>query len=107
MENRVSVDGAIYPNKYKDKPNKPDVTGEIALSKDLMKALVEIVKGGKDAGLKIALWNRESKAGNPYIYIKAEAVEAKPKKEYEKGSSSGFQANPPPAEKDLDDPLPF
>jgi hypothetical protein len=108
MENRVSIDGALYPNRYKDKPNKPDITGEITLSKDLLKSLVTLVKEGKEAGLKVAIWNRESKAGNPYQYIKCEAVEPKPKKEYNGGGSSGFKANPPSVQaEDPDDPLPF
>jgi hypothetical protein len=49
-----------------------------------------------------------SKAGNPYHYIKYEPVEAKPKKEFNGGGSSGYKANPPPTQaEDPDDPLPF
>jgi hypothetical protein len=108
MENRVGSDGVLYPNRYKDNDKKPDITGEITLTKDALKALVTLVKEGKESGLKIALWNRQSKSGNPYQYLKYEVVEPRPKKEFNGGSSSGYKANPPPpAAEDPDDPLPF
>lgn len=108
MEQRISGDGQIYPNKYKDAPNKPDITGEFVVNKETLKQLVSLLKDGKEPALKVAIWNRVSKAGNPYHYIKYEPVEARPKKELNGGGSSGYKANPPPTQaEDPDDPLPF
>jgi len=108
MEQRINGDGQLYPNKYKDAANKPDITGEVAINKETLKQLVTLLKEGKEPALKIAIWNRTSKAGNPYHYFKYEPVEARQKKEMNGGGSSGYKANPPPAQaEDPDDPLPF
>tara|TARA_R100000458_G_C8270427_1_gene245184 strand:+ start:2144 stop:2440 length:297 start_codon:yes stop_codon:yes gene_type:complete len=69
-DNRVQSDGAIYINNFKDKDTKPDWTGKVELSKDLLKELVSIVKEGGNAELRVALWNRTSKNGNEYKYAR-------------------------------------
>lgn len=106
MEQRIKADGVLYNNRYKDSPNKPDVTGELTLTKEIMRQLVTQIKEGKDAGLRIALWHRESKAGNPYHYVSFEPVVPKPKQD------NGYQkkAAPAPApkvEEDFNDDIPF
>ena len=68
MAERVQSDGAIYINNFKDKDTKPDWTGKVELSKDLLKELVTKVKEGGDAELRVALWDRTSKNGNDYKY---------------------------------------
>ncbi len=82
--NEMRCDGAIFTNKFKDKDTKPDWTGDIEMSKAMLKELVKKVKAG-DLGekggvvLKQALWNRTSKNGNEYKYsrleVKKEQVE--------------------------------
>ena len=82
--NEMKCDGAIFTNKFKDKDTKPDWTGEVEMSKAMLKELVKKVKAG-DLGenggviLKQALWNRTSKNGNEYKYsrleVKKEQVE--------------------------------
>ena len=70
MAERVQSDGAIYINNFKDKDTKPDWTGKVELSKDLLKELVTKVKEGGDAELRVALWDRTSKNGNDYKYTR-------------------------------------
>lgn len=106
MEQRIKADGVLYNNKYKDSPNKPDVTGELILSREVMRQLVSQIKEGKDAGLRIALWHRESKAGNPYHYVSFEPVVPRVKQE------NGYQRKSAPAqaskvEEDFNDDIPF
>ena len=82
--NEMRCDGAIFTYKFKDKDTKPDWTGDIEMSKAMLKELVKKVKAG-DLGekggvvLKQALWNRTSKNGNEYKYsrleVKKEQVE--------------------------------
>ena len=51
MAERVQSDGAIYINNFKDKDTKPDWTGKVELSKDLLKQLV--IKVQREAMLNL------------------------------------------------------
>jgi hypothetical protein len=106
MEQRIKADGVLYPNKYKDTPNKPDITGELTLTKEIMRQLVSQIKEGKEAGLRLAVWERESKAGNPYKYVSFEPIVPKPKQDngYQKKAAP---APAPKAEEDFNDDIPF
>lgn len=77
MDNRLQSDGAIYTNDYKKNDKQPDWTGKVELSKDLLKQLVEKVKVGGVAELRVALWDRTSKAGKEYKYARLDIAEAK------------------------------
>ena len=70
MEERMQSDGAIYTNNYKQNDKQPDWTGKVTLDKNLLKALVEKVKGGEEAEMRVALWDRTSKNGNEYKYAR-------------------------------------
>jgi len=107
MEQRIKTDCAVFPNKYKDAPNKPDLTGEVILTKDIMRQLVTQIKEGKEAGLRLAIWDRESKAGNPYKYISFEAVVPKPKQEYNGGGYQKKAASAPKVDPEFNDDVPF
>ena len=69
-EERMQSDGAIYTNNYKDNEKQPDWTGKVVLDKNLLKALVEKVKSGQEAEMRVALWDRTSKNGNEYKYAR-------------------------------------
>ena len=70
MEERMQSDGAIYTNNYKENDKQPDWTGKVVLDKKLLKALVEKVKVGEEAEMRVALWDRVSKNGNEYKYAR-------------------------------------
>jgi|TARA_R100001132_G_C3199503_1_gene47583 hypothetical protein len=70
MEERMQSDGAIYTNNYKQNEKQPDWTGKVVLDKKLLKALVEKVKVGEEAEMRVALWDRVSKNGNEYKYAR-------------------------------------
>lgn len=94
---RINANGTIFPNKYKDAPNKPDYTGELVITKEILKQLITQVKEGKEAGLRLALWDRESKAGNPYKYVSFEPVVPKPREPYNGGGNGYQKASKPKA----------
>ena len=48
MEDRMQSDGAIYTNNCKQNDKQPDWKGKVTLDKNLLKALVEKVKGGEE-----------------------------------------------------------
>ena len=66
----MQSDGAIYTNNYKQNEKQPDWTGKVVLDKKLLKALVEKVKVGEEAEMRVALWDRVSKNGNEYKYAR-------------------------------------
>jgi len=70
MEERMQSDGMIYTNNYKENEKQPDWTGKVILDKNLLKALVEKIKGGEEAEMRVALWDRVSKNGNEYKYAR-------------------------------------
>jgi len=71
-QNRDMTQGALFINNRKQKASHPDFRGELTLSKALLKELVERVKEGKEAKLTLAVWKKQSKAGNEYQSIAAQ-----------------------------------
>lgn len=63
--------GALFKAKVRKSEKSPAMRGELTLTKDLLKQLVEAVKAGKPAKLSISAWNNTSKAGNQYISLAA------------------------------------
>ena len=80
-DNKNQSDGAIYTNNYKDNEKQPDWTGKVVLDKNLLKALVEKVKSGQEAEMRVALWDRTSKNGNDYKYARLDIPQPQKKKE--------------------------
>jgi hypothetical protein len=81
-DERLQSDGAIYTNNYKKQPNHPDWTGKVTLSKDILKELVTKMRSENADGaeMRVALWDRTSKAGNDYKYTRINLPkEPKPK----------------------------
>tara|TARA_R100001224_G_scaffold13723_1_gene6907 strand:- start:236 stop:538 length:303 start_codon:yes stop_codon:yes gene_type:complete len=81
MEERMQSDGAIYTNNYKQNDKQPDWTGKVVLDKELLKALVEKVKDGELAEMRVALWDRRSKNGNDYKYARLDIPQPQKKVE--------------------------
>ena len=81
MEERMQSDGAIYTNNYKQNDKQPDWTGKVALDKELLKSLVEKVKNGEEAEMRVALWDRRSKNGNDYKYARLDIPQPQKKAE--------------------------
>lgn len=64
--------GALFVNKRREKESHPNHRGELTLTKDLLKQLVEQVKAGGEAKLSVAAWNKTSKGGLDYLSLSAE-----------------------------------
>jgi hypothetical protein len=95
MANNNDNQGALFINKRKQKENHPDQRGEITLSKELLRELVEMAKSGKEPKVAVAGWNKMSKAGNPYI-----SLSVQPFVEYDKSKAA---PKPAPAAKKQED----
>ncbi len=83
-DNQNQSDGAIYTNDFKNSEKQPDWTGKVSISRNMLKELVEKMRGGstdENGGveLRVALWNRTSKNGKEYKYARLDIP--KPKEE--------------------------
>ena len=84
---KVQCDGAIFTNDYKTGEKQPDWTGTIEIPKELLKDLVEKVKQGQTAELRVALWDRTSKNGKDYKYARMDIPMVKKQEEPKKESN--------------------
>lgn len=66
----ATVNFPIFDNSFK-KGNQPDRRGQIEMSRDLLKEIVDAAKNGEQPLLQIAVWNNRSKKDDtPYLYCR-------------------------------------
>lgn len=70
MENKYADSGILFVNKTQN-DKAPAFKGDIELSAEVVKHLVDNLKGGKPAKLDLAGWNRTSSKGTQFISLKA------------------------------------
>ena len=71
--NRVQVDGQIYDNEYKKAENQPDKVGQVELTKEFLRPIVEAIKAGQTPKVRAAVWERVAKSsGKPYWFVRFE-----------------------------------
>lgn len=63
--------GALFKVKERRSDKHPAMSGELTLTKALLKELIEDAKAGKPIKLSLSAWNNTSKAGNQYVSIAA------------------------------------
>jgi len=66
------IDFAVFPNRFKKTSKHPSETGKIEFTKEFLKAMLERAKTGEMPVLTVAVWERTSKAGNPYKNFRLE-----------------------------------
>ena len=67
-----SVNFALFKNNYATTDRHPSEVGKIELSDELLKAIVERSNTGQMVVLRVAGWERTSKAGTQYKSCKVE-----------------------------------
>ena len=75
--------GALFTNSRKTKDTQPDYRGNLEISKDLLKVMVEQAKAGEKINMDIAGWKKTSKTGTTFLSLKAD----KPYKKEEASSA--------------------
>ena len=73
--------GALFKVKERKSDKHPAMSGELTLTKALLKELIEDAKAGKAIKLSLSAWNNTSKAGNQYVSIAAKKYQEYGKKE--------------------------
>jgi len=82
------IDFAVFKNKYAKTDRHPSEVGKIEFTREFLKAMVERAKTGTMPVLRVAMWNRTSKAGLDYRNFRLELERLKPisKVEFEEPS---------------------
>ena len=98
--NRVQIEGQIYKNDYKSNEKQPDKRGEIELSKEFLKPIVEAIKAqnGKPftpPKVQFAVWERTSNAGNDYWWVRMEYTPLEEEEEQEQEQQDDFDDDIP------------
>tara|TARA_R100000656_G_scaffold98693_1_gene71597 strand:- start:591 stop:809 length:219 start_codon:yes stop_codon:yes gene_type:complete len=63
------IDFAVFKNKYAKTSRHPSEVGKIEFTREFLRTMVERAKTGTMPVLKVAMWDRTSKAGMPYKYF--------------------------------------
>lgn len=70
--NEPKIDFAVFKNKYAKTDRHPSEVGKIEFTREFMKAMVDRAKTGQMPILRVAMWERTSKAGMPYKNFRLE-----------------------------------
>jgi len=73
MDKYPKSDGALFVNEQRTNDKQPNWKGNLKLTGDQIRALIEMGKAGEEVKLQLGAWNRVSQNGNEYVYISAEA----------------------------------
>ena len=90
MANQFPNSGKLSPNKYKDNPKKPDMTGELVMNKDAIKELLA-ESPADEVTIKLGAWKMQGANGewvrlswnnykpkapvNPYVQPKQDTLD--------------------------------
>lgn len=98
--NEPKIDFAVFKNNYAKTDRHPSEVGKIEFTREFLKVMVDRAKTGTMPVLRVAMWERVSKAGMPYKNFRLELERVKtevPEAEAEEAS----------AEEESDDGLPW
>lgn len=91
METKKYYGGALFINRNKTNDKQPDLSGDVEITMDTLKALVDLAKKNQPLKMRMAGWVKEGKSGKFYsIQLSENKQQDRPK--------------PKPA---IDDDLPF
>lgn len=76
--NGPRIDFAMFKNSYAKTDKHPKETGKIEITREFLKAMVEVAKTGNMPVLKAASWDNTSKKGMAYKSIRLEITSSEP-----------------------------
>jgi len=90
--NEPKIDFAVFKNNYAKTDRHPSEVGKIEFTREFLKVMVDRAKTGTMPVLRVAMWERVSKAGMPYKNFRLELERIKddvPEAEVEEVSAGG------------------
>lgn len=76
MSNKAK--GALFVNDRRETEKHPHWTGNMDVSNELLRELVEVAKSGQPVKLRLAAWKSQSQKGMEYISVNAELPQKQP-----------------------------
>lgn len=90
MSNKFEDNLGLFPTKNRTSEKSPQFTGNVVLSKELLKTLVGMVKAGAEPKMRAACWVNEWQGGKR-LSVKLEAWEERESSSHSGGN--GHQAS--------------
>ncbi len=112
MSSFQKQDGGLWKNTKKDSEKKPDATGHVYLTREMLDTLNEFARRGDPIKMNIAAWTRQTKdTGARYQYVKPSVWDGNSGGggSYQKQSQpqqSAYRPPEPEVQPDMDD-IPF
>ena len=75
--NEPKIDFAVFKNKYAKTDRHPSEVGRIEFTREFLRVMVDRAKTGTMPVLRVAMWERTSKAGMPYKNFRLELEQKK------------------------------
>lgn len=80
METKKYYGGALFINRNKTNDKQPDLSGDVEITMDTLKALVDLAKKNQPLKMRMAGWVKEGKSGKFYsIQLSENKQQEKPK----------------------------
>ena len=80
METKKYYGGALFINRNKTNEKAPDLSGDVEINMDTLRALVELAKKNEPLKMRMAGWVKEGKSGKFYsIQLSENKQQEKPK----------------------------
>ena len=92
METKKYYGGALFINRNKTNEKQPDLSGDVEITMETLKALVELAKKNQPLKMRMAGWVKEGKSGKFYSIQLSENKQ---------------QERPKPKAPSFDDDIPF
>lgn len=86
METKKYYGGALFINRNKTNEKAPDLSGDVEINMETLKALVELAKKNEPLKMRMAGWVKEGKSGKFYSIQLSENKQqekAKPKASFD------------------------
>ena len=80
METKKYYGGALFINRNKTNDKQPDLSGDVEITMDTLKALVDLAKKNQPLKMRMAGWVKEGKSGKFFsIQLSDNKQQEKPK----------------------------
>jgi hypothetical protein len=80
METKKYYGGALFINRNKTNEKAPDLSGDVEINMETLKALVELAKKNEPLKMRMAGWVKEGRSGKFYsIQLSENKQQEKPK----------------------------
>jgi hypothetical protein len=70
MDNRYANSGALFPVKNKRSDKTPDMSGSVTIDGDVLQSILDAVRTGQQAKIRLTGYNKPSRDGGRFIAVR-------------------------------------